>query len=182
MTLQPIFLPFIHQLMKYAAGYAPARNWLTVGQPFDARGILPPGDEYGIVLTPGSEQVRLANGTPLELEEVGFYELRDSRGSTQLVSFAANVDPAESEATVFDPAEMQTTLLAATQGGTAGGSGLGLTMAERERQQNGWWYLIVVAFVLLAIETLFSNRTSRGSIGGWWRRRERAENQAGLSV
>jgi hypothetical protein len=69
-----------------------------------------------------------------------------------------NVDPAESEQTVFDPEEMRTALLAATEGQSQASSDIELTLAERERQQSGWWYLIVLAFVLLAAETLLSNR------------------------
>ncbi len=169
-ALQPIFLPFIHQVVKHAAGYTPPASWLTIGEPFDGRGVLPPGDDYVTVLTPSSEQIRLTSGSLLGPNEVGFYEVRDQAGSTVLTSFAANVDPSESEQTVFDPVEMETVLAAATQGSAGGGSELELTLQERERQQNGWWYLIVVAFVLLAAETLLSNRSGRSAEGGrWWR-------------
>lgn len=182
LTLQPIFLPFVHQLVKYAAGYAPPQSWLSIGQPFDARGALPAGDEYGIVLTPSSEQVRVTAGTPMELNEVGFYELRDQRGTTRLATFAANIDPAESASTVFEPDEMRMALAGAIQGGQAGGGELELTLAERERQQSAWWYVIVLAFILLAVETLFSNRTGGGE-GRWWGgRRRRTENRPGVAA
>ncbi len=169
-AVQPVFLPFVHQLVKYAAGYRPPAGWLTIGEPFDARGVLPPGDEYVTVLTPSSEQVRLTNATLLNPTEVGFYEVRNQRGSEVLTSFAANVDPSESEQTLFDPAQMETVLEAATQAPPTPGSELELTLQERERRQNGWWYLIVVAFVLLAVETLLSNRGGGFAEGRrWWR-------------
>jgi hypothetical protein len=188
MTLQPIFLPFLHQLTKYAAGYAPPRSWLTVGEPFDVRGSIPPGEDFVIAVTPGGEQVRAAPGAPLDLAEVGFYELRDARGGDRLATFAVNVDPSEAELTAFDPEEMRVALQAASQAGTQmAGEGIGLTLAERERQQNGWWYLIIAAFVLLAGETLFSNRASRsggnGPAGrGGKRRRNERSNDPGLAA
>src|SRR5690606_22391231 len=96
--------------------------------------------------------------TPLELAEVGFYELRDSQGTGRLASFAVNVDPSESELSVFDPEEMRLALNAAAAATPESTSEIGLTLAERERRQNGWWYLLIGVFILLAAETLFSNR------------------------
>ena len=35
LALQPVFLPFVHQLVKYAAGYAEASPWHVVGEVLD---------------------------------------------------------------------------------------------------------------------------------------------------
>ena len=43
------------------------------------------------------------------------------------------------------------------------GDAVTLTVQERERQQNAWWYLIVLAFLILAAETVFSNRYYRAA-------------------
>jgi hypothetical protein len=32
---------------------------------------------------------------------------------------------------------------------------------DRERRQAVWWYLLIVAFVFLAVETVWANRISR---------------------
>src|SRR5690606_638928 len=101
------------------------------------------------------ERTQITAGTPLELSEVGFYELRDAEGSTRLSSFAVNVNSSESEMSVFDPEEMRSALLAAAAAAPESDSEIGLTLAERERRQNGWWYLMIGLFVLLAAETLF---------------------------
>lgn len=160
LTLQPVFLPFLHQLVRYAAGHEPPPSSMTIGDPLDARGLLPAGEQVGIAVTPSDGQLQVNAGTPLELSEVGFYELRDVRGGSLLAAYAVNVDPAESDLSSFNPDEMQTALVAAAQAAPSTASEAGLTLAERERRQNGWWYLIVGVFVLLAAETLFSNRTA----------------------
>jgi len=161
LTLQPVFLPFLHQLVKYAAGYSPARSWLTVGDPFDLSSGLPPGEEYTLALTPSGDRLELDPGKPLELEEVGFYELRNPQAANQVLTFAVNVDPSEAELTTFDPEEMRTALAAAAAAEVATPTEAGLTLEERERRQSGWWYLVIAAFLLLAGETLFSNRKSK---------------------
>ena len=35
LAVQPVLLPFVHQLVKHASGYAPAKPAFTVGDPFD---------------------------------------------------------------------------------------------------------------------------------------------------
>lgn len=158
LALQPIFLPFLHQMTKYAAGFEPPRSWLTVGTPFDVRGSLPAGQQEAIAVGPGGEQVRVAAGTPLQLEEVGFYEVRDPESASRLIDLAVNVDRAEADLSGFDPEEMRTALLAAASADVGSALRVELTPADRERQQNGWWYLVIGVFILLAAETLYSNQ------------------------
>jgi hypothetical protein len=158
LALQPVFLPFLHQLVKYSAGYAPGQGWLTVGEAFDPLAALPPGERYDLALAPSGERIALGDGAPLELGEVGFYELRDSGDDGRRFSLAVNVDPAGAELDTFDPADLAAAL---SIGGDPADGTLAfqeLSLAERERQQSGWWYLIVLAFILLAVETFFSNR------------------------
>ncbi|MEJ7811887.1 MAG: BatA and WFA domain-containing protein [Gemmatimonadaceae bacterium] len=40
LALQPVFLPFVHQLAKYTAGYAEDAPWFTVGQAVDVSGTM----------------------------------------------------------------------------------------------------------------------------------------------
>lgn len=173
LVLQPVFLPFLHQLVKYAAGYSPPRSWLTVGDPFDPRAVAPIGEQFDLALTPSGEQIDLTETTAIELDEVGFYELRNSGNSQSLVSFAVNVDPAEAEPTGFDPEEMRSALLASAADPANVAGGGELSLAELERRQNAWWYLIVVAFALLAAETFFSNQKRRAATGALWSRMTR---------
>lgn len=157
LSIQPVFLPFLHQMVRYAAGYSPPRGWLQVGDPLDPDVVAPVGEEFALALTPSGERVDLSEQSAIRLDEVGFYELRRSEGDPRPVTFAVNVDPGEAEATAFDPEEMTTALNAAAESGDAPAA-TELTLEERESQQSGWWYLVVIAFALFAAETVLSNR------------------------
>ncbi len=53
LALQPVYLPFVHQLARHAAGYAESRPWFTAGQVLDlaaardSMAFAPGGDEPG---------------------------------------------------------------------------------------------------------------------------------------
>ena len=116
-----------------------------------------------IVLTPSGDRAGLLGAGPraLELTTQGFYELRaDEEGVTEIV--ATNLDPAESDLTPLDPLEV----VAAVSGGVGAATGpeeVVLSPADQERRLNLWWYLVLAALVLLAAETLLSNRLARTS-------------------
>jgi hypothetical protein len=79
---------------------------------------------------------------------------------------AVNLDPAEANLTRIDPQELKSAVLAH---GTAAAAGNGspandpASREEAERRQTIWWYLLALAGVLFATETLMSNRLSRRS-------------------
>ncbi|MDQ3698059.1 MAG: BatA domain-containing protein [Gemmatimonadota bacterium] len=176
LPLQPVFLPFVHQLAKYAAGYAEDRPSLTVGEAVDARVQGPgtndqePGTEL-VVTIPSGERVRIspvdsASSAPrsraLELTEQGFYEVRradDRAGPARVI--AANVDLAEADLTRLDPEELAVAVAGAGDAAGNGASAAPLTVTERESRQALWWWLLASALVLLAVETVLSNRLSR---------------------
>lgn len=156
LAVQPVFLPFVHQLVKHASGYAPAMPAFTVGDPFDPAIMAAAAQQFGLAMTPSGERVELEEDRPLTLDEPGFYELRDARSGAQSSAIAVNVDPAESNLEAISPEEVVRVL--SPDDATARASGpLTLTVQEREREQSAWWYLVVIGFVLLAIETVLSN-------------------------
>jgi hypothetical protein len=163
LALQPVFLPFVHQMVKYAAGYSPAPPWQVVGDPFDPSATDPNAVPYTLALTPGGERLPMDQSTPLSLDEPGFYELRDERTGARSALVAVNVDPGEAAPDAFDPAELVAAVTAAPQTAPRADEALSLTIQERERQQNAWWYLIVLAFLVLAAETVMSNRYYRAA-------------------
>ncbi len=167
LAVQPVFLPFLHQLVKYAAGYEAPKSWMTIGQPFDAASLGPAADAFDVALTPSGERVDLGEEARIQFDQPGFYELRSSRDDDVMV-LAVNVDPLEAELTGFDPGELRSALLAGSANSAPVDRDATLTLAERERQQNGWWYLVIVVFLLLVAETLLSNRYgARGGGGGF---------------
>jgi len=75
---------------------------------------------------------------------------------------AVNLDPAEANLARIDPEELKASVLASNGGSVAGAVAADApTREDAERRQTIWWYLLVLAGVLLATETLMSNRLSR---------------------
>jgi hypothetical protein len=158
LALQPVFLPFVHQLVKHGAGYTPRRPWLTVDEPFDPAAAAPLSTRYTTLLSPSGARTALEDAPVLTLDEPGFHELRQGEREAAAAVMAVNVDLAEAVLDAFDPRELVAALTAASDDAPAAALALTLTPTERERQQSAWWYLIVVAFLLLAAETVLSNR------------------------
>ncbi len=164
LALKPIFLPLVHQLVKYLARYEPPASWRTVDQVVDVSAQLKSRADR-TVITPGGERISIASSEPglLELRETGIYEIRsNANANARPDRIAVNLDPAESDLTPLDPAE----LVAAVTGRAAGAAGQAAAATEvpatdAERQQSLWWYLLIAGLLLLAAEMLVSNRLSR---------------------
>ena len=159
LVLQPAFVPFMHQLVRYAAGSGPvvAR---TVGQPVDL-GAYVAASRDAIIATPAGARIRMRAGTArtLRLDEAGLYQIREAGegGTTRII--AANVDARESDPARISPAEIAAGITTTPRGVALAATPL--TSFERENLQGVWWYLLLAAFVLLAAETVLSNRVSR---------------------
>jgi hypothetical protein len=161
-ALQPVYLPFVHGLVRHAAGYDPEPIARTVGQLV----ALPPSPDssarVATVITPsGTRERRAADAAPvLELEESGFYELLTEGGAAVRV-LASNADRAESALEAWDAKELAATLV--SRDSLPAADAATLTPAEREGRQRVWWILLVAACVVLLAETLLGNRLSRRS-------------------
>lgn len=172
LAVQPVFLPFVHQLARYAAGYVESRAWVTVGQVLDLADAAGPaaaavaGGTDLIAVAPSGERTTVEAAAPLlELGEPGFYELRTAgRTATPVDVVAVNVDPAESDLAAIDPQEL---VAAATTPGGPDRAARAATMdgapgpVDLERSQSLWWYLLLAAFLIFAVETVLANRLSR---------------------
>jgi hypothetical protein len=171
LTLQPVFLPFVHELLKHLAGYAEPRPWHEVGDVLELAqntAALDNVEEEGaelIVESPSGARTVLEVGEEppiVRLSEAGFHEVRPA-GDAGSWSFtvAANLDPAESDLTPVDPEELAAAVTARGASEEASLEAVVLSLEERERRQGLWWYLLVGAAGLLLAETLLSNRVSR---------------------
>jgi hypothetical protein len=119
-----------------------------------------------VVLTPSGRRVTLSAGSGpefLELDEQGFYELRSTGAAeTRPPAVAVDIDPAESDLSAMDPREF----IAAMTGRAAPDVNRTaapdqITPQDLERRQAIWWYLLLGGILLLATETILSNRISR---------------------
>jgi hypothetical protein len=179
---QPVFLPFAHQLVRYASGRSEAISSFQAGQVLDvtdARAMATAGlgdvsealagEDERVAITPSGETIELPVGQGphfLHLDRQGIYEIRPP-GTSEVrpLTVAVNVDLDEADLSPLDVEEVVAAIgsrpgeEAETVGaGTAVGR---LQMEDQERRQSLWRFLIVGAFVLLAAETVYSNRISR---------------------
>ena len=169
LPLQPVFLPFVHQLAKYAGRYSGARPWFTAGEVLDlsrhAELSVTRKDGPIVVEAPSGAKTRFGSSSAglVPLQEQGFYEIRPegaARGMGQRV--AVNLDPTEANLARIDPQELRSAVLAASGGAVANaGVNDAPSREDVERRQTIWWYLLALAGVLFATETLMSNRLSR---------------------
>jgi hypothetical protein len=166
LALQPVFLPFVHQLARHAARFTESKPSFTVGEAFDI-GRQPAGIASSeavvelVAQAPSGARTQLGGRSgprSLPLTEHGFYEVRPlggTAGSGRTV--AVNVDPAEADLAHMDPAELVAAVTkqgAATQAAIASDA----TPEETEQRQTLWWYLLAAAVMLLAAETVVANR------------------------
>jgi hypothetical protein len=172
--IQPVFLPFVHQVTKYLADYAPDRAWFSTGEVVDlsvypkatasalARHVALGTDPELVVERPSGErsiQQPGADARYLTLEEHGVYRVRflgeedDNPGTV-----AVNVSTAESDLSTIDPEELASSVTMSASGERRSSLAAALSPAERERRQGLWWYLLLVAIAILVAETSLSNR------------------------
>jgi hypothetical protein len=175
LVVKPVFLPFAHLIVRHLARFEERPPFSVVGQVVDlsAIGSTAPvpaqvanarGRNFEMALTPSGRRIALSEGDHpgvIELTEEGFYELHSQAGgSDKSVSLAANVDTAESDLTAIDPQELAAALTGRGRSEVPAAAPPALP-EDAERRQTVWWYLLLAGLVLLAIETIVSNRLSR---------------------
>ncbi|MHB1225721.1 MAG: BatA domain-containing protein [Gemmatimonadaceae bacterium] len=177
LPLQPAFLPFVHELARYAAGGTAAISSVMVGQRVDvaryAAELSGAGDVAGeagarwLAIAPSGAREEVDGGGALEPREAGIYELRPMDGDGgAAVPLAVNVDPAEGDLTPLDSAALGMRGEEAGEGVAADdmvrtAAAAGLSDGEREARQGLWWPLLALAALLLAGEPMLANRLAR---------------------
>ena len=164
LELKPVYLPLVHQLVRYVSQYEQSSAWATVGQVVDLSTVLKSKTDR-VVVTPAGDRRTIGADEPsvLELSEHGAYEIRAaSTPSARPERIAVNIDPAESDLASLDTGE----LIAAATGraSAAAPSAAAATEAtpeESEKRQNLWWYLLVAGLALLVAELVIANRLSQ---------------------
>lgn len=172
--IQPAFVPFLHETVKYLARYVRVTPWRTVGDVVDLgqfaadrerpeiAGAVVSGAEV-VLEVPEGDRWRLGGEeTLVTVPMSGFYGLRlADQSDAPALLLAVNVDPTEADLTPLD-LEAFTAAIGTTIAETASAGSTGpLTRVEQEQRQGLWWYLLVAALVLFVTETVMSNRLSR---------------------
>jgi hypothetical protein len=157
LPLTPLYLPFIHQMVRYA-GTREESAWYGLGQTFTVskQEAAPPA-----VDTPGGARLSESRLTPdgdllVTAREPGFYRLRYNTAPDYA---AVNSDGAEGDFTKLNFGEF---VAGVTGGaGTAEGSQANRNFSneEVEGRQRVWWPLLLIALLLLLAESFLARRT-----------------------
>lgn len=168
LPVKPVFLPFVHRVVRYLAAYREPQPWRTVGDVVDpaaAPGVTgAAGREVPrIVVTPAGQRLTIDEEGPdvLELLEQGFYELRtEAKEAAPTAVVASNVDLRESDLRAVDPDEVVAAAMGRAGGAMAYEAAAAPTDAAQESAQRIWWYLLFAGLLLLAAETIVANRSA----------------------
>jgi hypothetical protein len=172
---QPVFLPFVHQLAQYASGYRAGRSVYEVGDPVDLQGVGPAvADSTGargvayVAVSPQGNRLRIGGtqGDPaLVPSEAGIYEVRPagSPGARPRL-VAVNIPGRELDLARFDPTRLTDAVSTTVEPSAGDSSPAEVDLAQRERKQSVWWYLLLIAATLLVLESVLAHRLSRGRV------------------
>jgi hypothetical protein len=173
LALKPVYLPFVHEIVRHLATYEQPANFFTIGNVVDpghllrASGLGLQTGTGAMILTPTGQRIEQSGTpTPVQLEQQGFYEVHGRSNQAGTVSIAANLDTTESDLSVLDTQELNAAL--SGRPGTvnpASADAATLTPEDQERRQNFWWYLLMAGIALLGVETAISNRM-KGPVEG----------------
>jgi hypothetical protein len=163
LALKPVFLPFVHQLVRTLGGFEERPTSLTVGQvatpdtPADAA-------RARLVVAPDGTRTPLeaARGDAFEVTRPGFYEVRSVANDAQPGTYVAgNVDISESDLASVDPTAVTTAVTGATgDGESAVATGAPPRDEVTEQSQRLWWYMLLAGMLLLVAESVVASRMS----------------------
>jgi hypothetical protein len=181
LPLKSVFLPFLHQLVKYSTHYDEEQSAFAVGDVVPLSKLNPmlgkalnklSGTLGGFsqswqVTTPKGEKADLADVDLLkspffQLEEPGFYLSKVHNFDNAV---AVNVVAAESDLRKAEPDKILASLRRVSRANPAAAP---MTDASPDQQQawetkqRVWWYLLVLALVVLLVESFLSNRYYKG--------------------
>ena len=162
---KPVYLPLVHQLVKYLAQYEEPRSWQTVGQVVDVSALTKARANW-VVVTPSGE--RVTSTGPLELDEQGVYEVRPAggRGDGAAAGDRRQHRPGRVRPDADRPGRARRGRhrpRGARPRRRSRPAETDRVRRQRCREAAGlWWYLLLAGLLLLAAETVVSNRLSQG--------------------
>jgi hypothetical protein len=156
LPVQPLFLPLIHELARYAAAHKEAPLYHRVGSAVDLRNkeTGPAADPVTVVVSPSGRGDKLGeSASGFEVQATGFYEAVRKSGGRSFM--AANIDPAESDLTSLTQDELGAAVRPA--GSAPDPAATALTPAEGGARQSWWRLALASLLLLLAMEAVLAN-------------------------
>jgi hypothetical protein len=173
LALQPVYLPFVHQLVRRASAYHQPERWVPVGRVSElgallsARGLAPggaPGAREWVLVAPDGERHSMTvEGEPvwMEFEQAGFYELRPLGSDVPTATVAVNPILEESDLTSLAPERLIESVAGGPGTRPAATSPPIDVAADETRTRELWWPLLLLAVLVLVTESILANRWAR---------------------
>ena len=157
LPLTPHYLPFLHQMVRYARDQEES-SWHAVGQTFT---VAREADSLPAVDTPSGARLTENRLTPdgdllVTAREPGFYRLRYD---TKPGFAAVNPEGTEGDFTKLNFADFIAGVSGGAKAPVATDASVRATNEEKEARQKVWWSLLLVALGLLVTESLLTRRT-----------------------
>ncbi len=157
LPLQGLFLPFVHESIRYLAQATTKERAYRVGSLIDLSSI---SSEPVTVTGPAGESLALnQGGNALIPRVIGFLAVE---GSQAPLYYAVNANPEESNLEKIAPSALQDQI---TNPETAPVQSLQVQtqalMTEIEGPQRVWWWILLIVMLMLLLETRIANTTHR---------------------
>jgi len=158
---QGLYVPLLHEMLRYLAFHAEKKPAYTVGEPLRLRLPAvnavrvsgPDGTESILTSTTGDDVFYRATDRP------GFYAVH---GHQEPDFLAVNVASAESDLSSVAPETIGAGLInEASQAPLSPRAGVAPIAVQAEKSQTLWWWVLLAVFFLGLGETLLANRTYR---------------------
>jgi hypothetical protein len=168
-ALQPVFLPFLHQDLRYLSAFESYSNQAEIGSIIDvmryARALtgvdaVVAAETRGPLLieSPQSAEIRVNRQSPLlTLAQPGFYQVHNATRAGAEVTLAANVDPHEANQQTLDLERFVREIMAAADPVATDTVLNNRQAAAYEQQQQLAYAILLAALALMLIEALCAN-------------------------
>lgn len=170
LVLQPVFLPFVHRVLRHVTRYREPERWVTAGGVLELGSLVTgggssTGDGEWVLVTPGGDRRPIetaAQGpTWIPFEETGFYQIEPLEGGGRPVPVAVNAALDESDLSPVPPERVVEAVVGAGTDATETPSATGAADAasgEPAGRRELWWPLLLLAALVLVVESVLANR------------------------
>lgn len=157
LPLQGLYLPWVHESLRYLVQPHLKERAYRVGQVIDIADVTDDSEEVSVTM--GERRLELGRERVFTADEVGFVAVQSEDGTEY---YAINADPEESSLQRMAPSALQdlitnpeTTPMQSPQVRTSE------LVAELEGPQRVWWWILILVMLILLTETRIANRTYR---------------------
>lgn len=159
LPLQGLYLPFVHESLRYLAQATTKERAYRIGSLIDLSDVPNTGSGLQVTAPSGDSIALNQNGSSFTPQQIGFLTVDGGEGP---LYYAVNANPEESNLEKIAPSALadsvtnpETQPVQSEQVRTA------QLVAELEGPQRVWWWILLLVMLMLLAETRIANTTYR---------------------